>query len=57
MPGKCSKARFRTEIAAKLRIAKLQKIDDPKREKVPQRAYFCTNCRGWHLTSQGRGAQ
>lgn len=48
---RCSKRRYATEIEAKLEIARFQHMDDPRRGKIPCRAYKCPNCGGWHLTS------
>jgi len=45
--GTCSttgKKRYRDEIAAKLVLATI--------DKGQKRAYWCSFCRGWHLTSQ-----
>lgn len=41
---KTGKRRFRDEIAAKLMLATL--------DKGHKRSYWCSFCRGWHLTSQ-----
>lgn len=49
---KCSKQRFRDEIAAKLALAEIQRKGKGSREKTEQRAYRCPDCRGWHLTSR-----
>ena len=49
---KCSKRRYKTEIEAKMEIARFQRIDDPKRGKIPCRTYRCHDCHGWHLTSE-----
>ena len=51
-PKRCSKRRYATDIEAKLEIARFQRMDDPRRSKLPCRAYKCPDCGGWHLTSQ-----
>jgi hypothetical protein len=49
------KTRFRDELAAKMCLARLQRIgDDAQRAKTPRRAYRCPRCRGWHLTALAR---
>jgi hypothetical protein len=56
-----SKRRFRTELDAKLALARVQQYADsePNKQKAryrqESRAYRCPICRGWHLTSQKRG--
>lgn len=44
------KWRYRTEIDAKLALADIQHRDSSTRLHMEQRAYRCTECRGWHLT-------
>ena len=51
----CTKKRYRDEIAAKLAVAKLRNQDKPGHPE--RRAYRCPACRGWHLTSNNRGAR
>lgn len=41
------KVRYRTELDAKIRLAKLQWKDHGEK-----RCYRCPFCRGWHTTSQ-----
>jgi hypothetical protein len=48
---RCKKKKFRDEIAAKLVLARIQRIDNPKRETDERRVYLHQGC-GWHLTSQ-----
>lgn len=48
----CGKRRFRSELDAKIALATIERVDDPKRAKLPQRAYSCPLCGGAHLTSQ-----
>ena len=48
----CRKKRFRDEIQAKLVLARIQRIDNPKRETDERRVYFHKDCHAWHLTSQ-----
>jgi len=54
--AKCFKVRYRDEIAAKLALATIQNQDKASRPKAERRAYFCPDCRGWHLTSWRRRA-
>ncbi len=53
MPN-CHKTRYRDRIAALLALATVQSQDKSHRPKLEQRAYFCADCRSWHLTSQRR---
>ncbi|MBF9235562.1 hypothetical protein [Microvirga alba] len=53
----CEKRRYRTESAALLELANVQlftRLNGPRR--IPIRAYQCTHCHGWHLTSQREAA-
>lgn len=45
------KRRYRDQASAELMLARITVQDDPRRAKLPQRAYECPNCAGWHLTS------
>jgi hypothetical protein len=48
---KCGKKRFRSEIDAKIALARIWRSnDDQNRQYIPKRAYFHRDCRGWHLT-------
>lgn len=47
--AKCDKTLYATEEIADSQIRRIKKIS--KRAIVPERSYFCTKCRGWHLTS------
>ena len=49
---RCTKKKFRDEIAAKMTLARIQRIDNPKRETDERRTYFHAACKAWHLTSQ-----
>lgn len=49
--AKCFKFRYRDEIAAKLALAMIRNQGKASRPKTERRAYFCPECRGWHLTS------
>lgn len=51
-PYKCTKRRFRDEIAAKMALANIARIDDSKRASDEKRHYFHRDCQAWHLTSQ-----
>ncbi|MBO2451294.1 hypothetical protein J4573_29665 [Actinomadura barringtoniae] len=53
-PSTCpsGKVRFRDRIAANLALATIQRRDRPGREKLEVRVYRCSDCRGFHLTSQ-----
>jgi len=44
------KVRFRDEVSARLRISHLRR--NSNRQSIPMRPYFCTRCKGWHLTSK-----
>jgi len=57
--GSCEsgKFRYRTELDAKIGMSNLQfkeTMGDVRRAE--KRAYFCSSCRGWHLTSQAKRA-
>lgn len=45
----CKKVKYSTEAFAMQDVARIEKVS--KRDKVPVRAYLCTRCKGWHLTS------
>lgn len=47
----CTKKRFSTRPGALLRIAEIKRKGEV-REKQPIREYFCSECGGYHLTSQ-----
>lgn len=47
---RCSKVRYRDDIAAKLVLSRLVRQD--KEGHTEARAYPCPKCRGWHLTSR-----
>ncbi len=49
----CVKRRYRTEADAWLDIERIQAANFAD-TRVPQRAYWCAHCRGWHATSQSR---
>jgi len=49
--AKCFKFRYRDEIAAKLALAMIKNQGKASHPKTVRRAYFCPDCRGWHLTS------
>lgn len=49
--GGRGKVRFRTEHEALEALARGERSGSPKRAE--QRAYWCRDCGGWHLTSQG----
>jgi len=46
----CKKERFRTEEAATVYMRSLVNFTG----RVPKRVYYCSNCKGFHLTSQER---
>ncbi len=50
---RCSKVRYRDQIAAGLALDTLRREDKPGHTEA--RAYRCPLCGGWHLTSQKRG--
>lgn len=47
--SRCPKWRYADRIAAQLALTRIDRTNAPKTE---QRAYRCSRCRGWHLTSQ-----
>lgn len=51
---KCQKVKYRDRIAALLAMATVRSQDKSHRTKVESRAYYCADCRAWHLTSQKR---
>lgn len=50
--GTCKKRRYRDEIAAKIAMAGARRKDGSRRDRIEKRAYPCSRCKGWHLTSQ-----
>lgn len=50
----CIKRRFRDDDAAHAELDRIAR--DANHRHIPVRAYECPHCRGWHLTSQARGA-
>jgi hypothetical protein len=50
--ARCTKWRYRTRVDALLALARIQRRDSSGREKQEQRAYHCSRCFGWHLTSR-----
>lgn len=51
---KCQKVSYRDRIAALLALSKVQHQDKSYRAKVESKAYYCPDCRRWHLTSKKR---
>ena len=50
----CGKVRYRTELDAKIALARFSRKRHERRPKNERRPYKCPVCRGWwHLTSQG----
>ena len=47
---RCTKRRFRDEVAAKLALAVITRKDNTARGEREQRAYYCKKCRAHHLT-------
>jgi hypothetical protein len=45
------KVRYPDRIAALLALAEVQNQDKSWRPKLERRAYRCSQCGGWHLTS------
>jgi len=45
----CRKRRYRDSMAAEVHLAQITHVSS--RAHIPVRAYQCTNCCGWHLTS------
>ncbi len=54
--GGCSsgKVRYRDRVSALLARANIGRTDSSHRPKSERRAYWCPQCRGWHLTSEPR---
>nr|WP_243394815.1 hypothetical protein [Bifidobacterium imperatoris] len=51
----CGKARFRTELDAKIALASVQRQRRGRvRDKDEKRYYLCPQCHGYHLTSKPR---
>lgn len=50
MASRCSKVKYRDEIAAKLALVKIQRQDKPGHQE--SRVYQCERCRKWHTTSK-----
>ena len=46
------KRRYKDEASALVALERIQRTDDPRRTKTPQRAYFHEACAGWHLSSK-----
>lgn len=51
----CVKQRFRDQAAAEVKLQTIA-LFEGQRFAMPQRAYFCRHCSGWHLTSQPKHA-
>lgn len=51
-PARCTKRRYRSRVDALLALARIQYRDSSNRDKREQRAYRCSRCFGWHLTSR-----
>jgi hypothetical protein len=51
---KCQKVIYRDRLAALLALSKVQHQDKSYRAKAEARAYYCSDCKGWHLTSKKR---
>ena len=47
---RCKKTRYRDKKLALSVVRHFAKTS--VREKTPVRAYYCTDCNGWHITSQ-----
>lgn len=48
------KWRYRDQIAAKLALADIGRVDSSRRPKSERRPYRCPLCKGWHLTAEPR---
>lgn len=48
------KRRYKDEASALVALERIQRTDDPRRTKTPQRTYDCPYCAGWHLSSTSR---
>lgn len=46
----CGKVKYANKADANTVIKTLKRKS--RRSKIPSRAYFCTDCGGWHLTSK-----
>src|SRR6478735_5334226 len=56
-PARCTKWRYRSRVDALLALARIQYRDSSNRDKQEQRAYRCTRCFGWHLTSRPKSSE
>ena len=52
MKKKCNKVKYRTEVDAKIALAKVRWQDKPHRDSMEQRVYRCHICKKFHLTSK-----
>lgn len=52
---KCRKRKYRSEIDAKIVLARIQAKDSSTRGYTERRVYYHTACHAWHLTSMNGG--
>ncbi|WP_144722219.1 hypothetical protein [Cellulosimicrobium sp. TH-20] len=52
LAARCRKRRYVDEVAARLTLATIHRVDSSRRPTIETRPYFCPRCRGWHLTSE-----
>jgi hypothetical protein len=50
----CTKRLYETQWAATRALLAVQPKMERLHRKVPTGAYFCSTCRGWHLTSKSK---
>lgn len=54
MSADCSKHRFPTELDAKLAMLKMRRRQDDSTRPMPKRAYWCSRCKAYHVTSSDK---
>lgn len=55
MSGKAcpsGKVRYKDRLGANLALMRIRAKDNTKRDRSEDHAYECSQCLGWHLTSQ-----
>lgn len=48
----CNKIKYKDKISALIALAKCK--NTPKGNRLESKIYYCTICKGWHLTSKGK---
>lgn len=52
--AECTKKLYKVRREALLALRAIRRRAEARACKAPTGAYFCTPCRGWHLTSKSR---